>query len=275
MEAAIPNAGPYTHEFKIVSELATQAGAIALRYHGTALEVDRKPGNEPVTLADRECSEFLVEAMSSAFPDDVIISEEGNDDLRRLEPGRVWYIDPIDGTKDFIDAGTSYCIMLGLAVNHRPVFGVLYQPNHDALIYAMQGGGSWCQRSGQTHRLRCSPMSDPANARLLARQGGDRQEVERILGIPQGHRLRSIGMKLTAIALGACELYLNPDTNCSSWDTCAPEILLSEAGGELTDSQGAPLRYDNPKTTALQNGIVASNGPMHDFFVQRLADLVS
>ncbi len=264
---------PYARELEVVTGFAKQAGDIALRYHGGTLKVDRKPGDEPVTVADLECSEFLVAAMTGAFPNDVIISEESEDDRRRLGPGRVWYIDPIDGTKDFIDAGTSYCIMLGLAVNHRPVFGLLYQPNHDALIYGMQDGGAWCLRDGQPHRLRCSQMSDPADARLLAGHGGDRQEVERVLGIPQDHRLRSIGLKLTTIALGACELYVNPATNCSSWDTCAPEILLAEAGGKLTDAHGNLLRYDNPTTTALQDGILASNGPMHDYFVQQLRAL--
>lgn len=235
--------------------------------------MDLKIGDEPVTVADRECSEYLVDALKRAFPDDVIISEEGEDDVRRLEVDRVWYIDPIDGTKAFIEGGTGYCVMMGLAIQHLPVFGVLYQPNHQTLLYGCQGGGAWCERGGQRRRLHCSPQRNPSDARLLSNQGGDRQAIADAFGMPPDMPLRAIGLKLAAMALGACELYVNPATNCSSWDTCGPEILLQEAGGKLTDMHGRPIRYDNPETMNMQNGIVASNGPMHDLFVTRLEAL--
>ena len=277
MEAAIsdPNLyeGPYAHELRITRPLVAGAGEIAMRYHGTDLDVELKSGDEPVTVADRECSEFLVDAMTRAFPDDVIISEEGLDDPRRLEVDRVWYIDPIDGTKAFIQGGTGYCVMMGLAIQHLPVFGILYQPNHQTLLYGCQGGGAWCERGGHRQRLRCSTQQDPGEARLLSNQGGDRQLISDVFGMAPNMPLRAIGLKLAAMALGACELYANPATNCSSWDTCGPEILLEEAGGKLTDMHGHPIRYDNPRTTSLQDGIVASNGPMHDLFVARLASL--
>lgn len=263
--------GPFADELRITREFVAQAGEIALRYHGTELEVELKPGDEPVTRADRECSEFLVEAMTRAFPGDIIISEEDEDDVRRLDAERVWYIDPIDGTKSFIDGGNGYCIMLGLAIDHNPVFGLLYQPNLQTFIYGCQGGGAWCERGGKLQRLRCSTETDPAAARLLSNRGGDRDAIERVFGLSQDTALGAVGLKLASMALGACELYANPATNCSSWDTCGPEVVLIEAGGRLTDMRGQPIQYDVSETTSLQNGIVASSGPMHDRFLERLA----
>ncbi len=271
---SIPYDGPYRHELQTTAAIIKKAGAIPLRYHGLALSVERKEGDEPVTLADRECSEFLVAAMTKAFPEDVIISEEAADDLRRLDAERVWYIDPIDGTKSFIAGGTGYCVMLGLAIEHRPVFGLLYQPNLGTLIYGCAGGGAWVQRGlDEPRRLQCSALRDPGHARLLSKHGGDRKAIREAFGFAEDEPLGAIGIKLAAMALGACELYVNPASNCSSWDVCGPEILLEEAGGKLTDMHGQPIRYDNAATTSLQEGLVASNGPMHDTFVARLTAL--
>ncbi len=264
--------GPYAQELAEAVRIAVHAGDIPLRYHGQALEVEHKFGNEPVTLADRECSEFLVATLGTAFPGDILISEEAEDDLRRLQSPRVWYIDPIDGTKAFIKGGTGYCVMLGLAVQHQPVVGVLYQPNHKTLIYACKGGGAWSKRgSSPALRLQCSPVDKPTNARILAHHGSDRRAVIDAFGLPLEEPIRSIGLKLAVLALGACELYANPATNCSTWDTCGPQVILEEAGGRLTDMHGDKLRYDNAASTSLEGGIVASNGPMHELFLERLA----
>jgi 3'(2'), 5'-bisphosphate nucleotidase len=263
--------GPFSDELRTIADIVKRAGAIPLRYHGSDIDVERKEGDEPVTLADRECSEFLVAEVTQAFPDDIVISEEAADDLRRLDAERVWYIDPIDGTKSFIAGGTGYCVMVGLTIKHRPVLGVLYQPNHHTLLYACKGGGAWVQKAdGEPTRLHCSEMSDPGQARLLSKRGGDRAAIHNAFGFREDEALGSIGLKLAAMALGACELYVNPATNCSSWDTCGPEILLEEAGGKLTNMHGEQVRYDNT-STRLQEGLVASSGPMHEFFLARLA----
>ena len=268
--------GPYSDELRIIAAIVKRAGDIPLRYHGSDIHVERKEGDEPVTLADRECSEFLVAEISREFPEDIVISEEAADDLRRLDAKRVWYIDPIDGTKSFIAGGAGYCVMVGLAVNHRPVLGVLYQPNVGTLLYGCKGGGAWVLRDENKTpvRLRCSNLSDPSQARLLSKSSADRVAIREAFGLQEDEALGSIGLKLAAMALGACELYVNPATNCSSWDTCGPEILLEEAGGKLTNMNGEPIRYDNP-ATSLQEGLVASSGPMHDAFIERLSALFS
>src|SRR5262249_56405972 len=96
-------------------------GALVLNYFGTGVAVDVKAGDEPVTRADREASELIVAGLRAGFPDDVIISEEAADDPRRLGgPGRVWFIDPLDGTRDFIHGRHGFSVMIGLVLGAPP-----------------------------------------------------------------------------------------------------------------------------------------------------------
>jgi 3'-phosphoadenosine 5'-phosphosulfate (PAPS) 3'-phosphatase len=111
-------------ELEVASALAREAGAlvVAIRDRGpAALGVEHKAGDEPVTVADRAASELIVAGLAAAFPDDVIVSEESADDLARLGASRVWFVDPIDGTKDFIRGTEGFAVMIGLCVDARPV----------------------------------------------------------------------------------------------------------------------------------------------------------
>jgi 3'(2'), 5'-bisphosphate nucleotidase len=263
-------------EVAAAEKLARAAGELVLEYHGSALEVERKAGNEPVTVADRRASELIVSGLAQAFPDDVIISEENADDLRRLSARRVWYIDPIDGTKDFIRGEDGFCVMIGLCVDHRPAVGVIYQPVHRRLFAAAAGGGTWLAApDAPPVRARVSSVSELAEVRLVAsksHRGSSIDQVKSALGISNELNIGSVGLKLSVIALGERDLYVNPSSKTSSWDTCAPEALLAEAGGRLTDIQGAPLRYD-AEVIAHMRGLVASNGAVHQAVIDKLSPL--
>ena len=124
-------------EVEVAQRLAKEAGALVMQYHGGKLTVENKAGNEPVTIADRQASDLIVGGLVDAFPDDVIISEENADDLRRLTANRVWYIDPIDGTKDFIRGEDGFCLMIGLCIGGRPRVGVIVQPLHKRVFSAV------------------------------------------------------------------------------------------------------------------------------------------
>lgn len=267
--------GEFAAELPVAAKLALEAGDIAMRYHGEDISVDLKLDDEPVTVADHECSAHIVAGLRKAFPDDVVISEEVADDARRLSAERVWYVDPIDGTKDFIRGQNGYCVMIGLTIEAVPTVGTVYQPNSGALLFAAKNAGGWLHREGSCRRLSTSDRTRPEDARYLrskSRIPADWDRIASELGLARGETIASIGLRLCTIALGASDLYVNPYTKSSSWDTCGPQVILEEAGGTLTDMHGLPLRYDDVSCKH-RRGVVASNGHMHDSVIQKFSEL--
>lgn len=269
----------YAREIDVASALAREAGTlvVALRDRGpAALGVEHKAGDEPVTIADRAASELIVRGLAAAFPDDCIVSEESADDLRRLTTPRVWYVDPIDGTKDFIRGGEGFAVMIGLCVDARPVVGVVYQPTSQRLFAASPARRAWMELpDGAQRPLAVSTVDDVGAIRLVASRSHRSpviDEVKSALGIADELNVGSVGLKLALIALGERDLYVNPFPRCKAWDTCAPEALLAAAGGVLTDTQGAPVRYDEVDLSR-PRGLVASNGHVHAAALARLAAL--
>jgi 3'(2'), 5'-bisphosphate nucleotidase len=268
------HAGSLAKEMRVAAQLAREAGEIALLYHGEDISVDLKIGDEPVTVADRECSAHVVKGLREAFPEDVVISEEVDDDERRLKARRVWYVDPIDGTKAFIRGESGYSVMIGLALEHQPVLGVICQPNYNTLVFAEKGHGAWVLRNSECQAIHTSDIEGPEDARHLGPRvpPADWLLISDLLGPVSTERISSVGLKLCTIAVGASDLYVSPYTHCSSWDTCAPQVILEEAGGQISDMHGHPLRYDLAEMKH-KTGVVASNGAMHAAVIQKFSGL--
>jgi 3'(2'), 5'-bisphosphate nucleotidase len=258
-------------ELETAVALARRAGALVLEIRDGGFTVEMKPGDEPVTIADRAASELIVKGLREAFPDDVVISEESEDDLARVTAPRVWYVDPIDGTKDFVAGRAGFAVMIGLAVAHQPVLGVVFQPEGGNLFTAAPGEGA---RFGE-RLLRVSDVREASQIRLVASASHRTAEIDQVknaLGISNELNIGSVGLKLALIALAERDLYVNPSAKSKLWDVCAPEAILRAAGGVLTDAQGAPIRYDLPEI-ACKHGLVASNGHVHAEVIARLAPL--
>jgi 3'(2'), 5'-bisphosphate nucleotidase len=266
----------YARELAAAERLAREAGAIVMAIRGTDLSIELKPGDEPVTRADRDASDHLVAGLEAAFPDDVVISEERADDARRLGAHRVWYIDPIDGTKDFIRGREGFSVMVGLTVDAVPVVGAVYQPLNGRLFLAAADAGAWFFAPGEpARRLHVSTVRDVGQMRLVAsasHRTGEIDQVKSALGIADELNIGSVGLKLGLIALGERDLYVNPSPNSKLWDTCAPEAILAAAGGRMTDLHGAALLYD-VADLGRRTGLVASNGAVHDEVIARIAPL--
>jgi len=254
-------------------ELARIAGAEAMRMQRAGIEVEMKPGDEPVTAADRRASELIVAGLASSFPDDPIISEELTPAPGALGAPRLWLVDPIDGTKDFIRGEDGYAVMIGLVCDGRPVLGVVYQPVIDRLFYATPDG-ALMTHEGVTTPLAVSSVAAAADVRLVASRSNRSPDLDRVklqLGIANELNLGSVGVKLCVIAAGARDLYVNPAAKTKAWDTCAPEAILVQAGGRLSDLFGNPIDYT--KELAHRRGLVASNGLVHDEVVAKLTPL--
>ena len=267
---------PFQREIDVSSELARQGGLLALKYRNGDLAVEMKPGDEPVTVADKASSALIVKGLAEAFPNDVIISEENADDLRRLKAERVWYVDPIDGTKDYIRGESGFCVMIGLAIEHRPQVGVVYGPATETLYWGAPGHGAWMKPDGeQAISISVSNRNDTKNIKLIASKSHRNATIDKVktaLAIQDEQNMGSIGLKLATIAVGERDLYVNPTSRCSSWDTCGPEAILVAAGGRMSDIHGELLRYDADKTHH-PKGLLASNSHLHDHAVQKVSPL--
>src|SRR4051794_10792196 len=152
-------------ELKTAIALAYAAGKLISDYYKTEFVAEEKLGAdnfyEPVTAADRAASRLIVEALTTEFPDDAILSEEEADDLEtRLSAKRVWIIDPIDGTAGFVKKDGDFAVQIGLAEAGRAVLGVVYMPVHKKLDFAVRGQGAFeSVEKGEAVRLHVSDKS--------------------------------------------------------------------------------------------------------------------
>lgn len=263
-------------ELARATELARQAGALVLSYFGHEIAVETKPGEGPVTRADREAGVLIVEGLRSSFPDDGILSEEAPDDGSRLRCRRAWMIDPLDGTRDFVAGRPGFSVMIGLVIDGRPTLGVVFQPVGGVLYDAFLGGGARkIDEDGRAQPLHVSGIHQTSELRLVTSRSHRTADIDRVrgaLGVSDELRLGSVGLKLCTIAGGERDLYVNPEGHSSLWDSCGPEAILREAGGVLTDLSGRPLNYTGPSTRN-SRGLVASNGLLHDHIIAQIARL--
>ena len=271
--------GVYERELRVARELGRAAGAAALEFYGRPLVVEHKGDlDEPVTQADRVANELIVSRLRREFPGDGILAEESIDTVQRLRCERVWMVDPIDGTKGFIAGSGDFAVQIGLADQGASVLGVVYQPVADILHWAARGHGAWVARPGfEPERLRVSTETNLSRMRLAASRSHRSQRMDtvvRALGITEEVRRNSVGVKIGLIVEQQCDLYIHLSLGTKQWDTCAPEAVLRESGGTMTDLWGEPLRYNTPDVMNL-NGLVATNGVTHREVIERLAPLLT
>jgi 3'(2'), 5'-bisphosphate nucleotidase len=256
-------------ELQTAQDLALRSGEILLKYFAGEPSIEWKGKNDPVTAADRAVSRFIVDELHTRFPKDAILSEEEKDDLARMTNSRVWVIDPMDGTKEFIARRGEFAVMIGLAVNGEATVGVVYQPTEDKLYFASPAEGAHLTHRGATRRLQVSETSDLSRATMaLSRShlSGTTHTIRKKLGIERTVQTGSLGIKVGLICERQAEVYVQ-GRGTSLWDTCGPEAILRAAGGTMTDSLGAPLRYNSAETRNL-NGVIATNGVIHDKVVE-------
>ncbi len=270
----------HERELSIATEVAREAGAAILKFYDEPLRVEQKRsagGIEPVTVADRAANELIVRRLSREFPDDGILAEESVDTKTRLAKRRVWMIDPLDGTTGFIDRNGDFAVQIGLTLEGACVMGVVYQPLADTLYWAARGAGSWIKRPGlETTRARVSGRNILSEMRMAASRTHRSARLDMVvekLGVKEEVRRGSVGVKVGLIVEQQCDLYVHLSPRSKQWDTCAPEIILTEAGGRLTDLFGEPFRY-NASDIQNRNGIIASNGAAHEKIVEAIAPLL-
>jgi 3'(2'), 5'-bisphosphate nucleotidase len=265
----------------VATELARQAGAVLLEHYYSPFLVEQKVNAldelEEVTAADREANELIVSRLQKEFPDDGILAEESVDNEHRLEKDRVWLIDPMDGTKNFINRDGDFAVQIGLAVGGASVLGVVYQPVRRVLYRAAHNGGAWIEvAEDDPAQMSVSDLTRPGEMVLASSRSHRSPRMERVVGafgFKDETRRGSVGVKVGLIAERQADLYLHLSPSTKQWDTCGPEAILAEAGGRLTDLFGQPLRYNGVRIDN-RNGIVATNGAAHEMVIERLKPLL-
>ncbi len=272
---------PYLHELQIAVDLARLAGAGILKHYEGPLQIDEKNdfnAVEPVTQADREANELIVNAIRSEFPNDGILAEESIDTAERLTKTRVWMIDPLDGTNGFIDGNGDFAVQIGLAESGVAVLGVVYQPLRDVLYHATAGQGSWIVRpNSEAVEAHVSVHTVFSMMCLAASRSHRSPRMNRVvdeLGVKKEVQRGSVGIKVGLIIEQQCDIYVHLSPRTKQWDTCAPQIILGEAGGRFSDLFGNEISYNSPRVQH-PNGIVATNGVAHDKVIEKLAPLLS
>ncbi len=261
-------------EHQVACQAARDAGRVILDFYGNPeLVVETKPDTSPVTAADRAADALILDRLRTAFPGDAFLTEESPDDASRFGKKRVWIIDPLDGTRDFIAQTGDFSVHIGLCVDGEPVLGVVYQPVRQALYHARRGEGAFLDSSGTSSQIHTSTRQVPGELRV----GISRLNPDEGLGkclAASGLAPRAVAMgasvKHMALARGDLDAVLNLSPAEQEWDTCAPEVILVEAGCMVSDGDGNPMRY-NQEDLFRRRGSVASNGLCHPLMIRVMA----
>ena len=269
-------------ELETAIALARKAGEIILDFYEKGFEVEEKFSkdnfSEPVTEADRASSELIVAGLKNAFPEDGILSEEAVDTSERLTKQRVWMIDPIDGTRGFVEKAGDFAVQIGLIENGKPIVGVVFQPINNRLYFAVKDEGAFLVDDGkEPKKLQVSEKFDFREMTLAVSRSHRSPKMTSLVEyfgfkgeIPHG----SVGLKIGLLAQQKADLYIHLSPRTKFWDTCAPQIILEEAGGKLTDLFGKEIIYDI-QDTQNYNGVLATNGTAHETVLAHLKTLLT
>ncbi len=259
---------------KEVMVVVKKAGEAILDYYEKGYKIKKKANQSPVTEADLAAEKIILAGLDKYGYG--ILSEESRDDKSRLNKKRVWLIDPLDGTCDFIKKTGEFTVMVGLVEKSRdgkwrPVLGVVYKPVGDELYYACRGIGAFLLKRGQKRRLKVSSRGDGDIKMVSSRfhQSRLEKELAHTLGIKEMVACGSAGLKISLIAAGTADLNVNPSSFTYEWDIAAADIILRQAGGRLTDMYGLEFTYNKPDP---QNkaGYAATNGKIHQEVIRKL-----
>ena len=240
-------------DFELASNAAIKAGDIILSYFKSDYEIKEKSYHNPVTTADKAADDFLKHKLMEQRPEYGWLSEETVDSFERLSKKKVWVVDPLDGTKEFIEGVPNFVVSVGLVDNGLPIIGILYNPVTKELFTAAKDKGAFLNKVP----IVCRAKENLSEMVML----GSRSETKKGLWAPYENIFKkikpigSIAYKLGLTAAGEADIFasLRPK---NEWDICAGNCIINEAGGKLIDLNGKRVIF-NQETTLIQPGLIA------------------
>ena len=240
-------------DLHFAKDAAIEAGNIIMKYYKADYEIRDKGFHNPVTTADHAADTFLKETLTKARPNYGWLSEETVDSPDRLSKDRVWVVDPLDGTKEFIEGVPNFVVSVALVEKGFPIVGVLYNPVTKETFTAAKDEGAYLD--GEL--IRCTAKENLNDMVIL----NSRSETRRGLWSPfdgtfgELRAIGSVAYKLGLTAAGKADIFasLRPK---NEWDICAGNCIINEAGGKLIDLYGNPRQY-NLEKTLITPGLIA------------------
>jgi 3'(2'), 5'-bisphosphate nucleotidase len=253
------------------------------RYYQGEHDLDiRKESSDPVTAADLAVNRYILETLQKELGTQQFgyLSEESfTPGVTPYPQPYVWVIDPLDGTRDFIQKTGEYAVHIALTEAGRPILSVVVWPESQTLYYATRGGGTYAEnRSGETRKVTVSPAKSFEEMRLVISRSHRDERFDALLSrLPQTQQtyVGSVGCKIATILEHRAEFYLSLTTKSApkDWDLAAPELILTEAGGRFTHFDLTPIEY-NRADVAQWGGFLASNGQNHVELCQKVAQIL-
>lgn len=258
------------NELQFAKQLAIAAGEILLKNFKCASGIELKNDGTLVSNVDKEVSDLLDKELKAAFPNYAVLDEERGANLSRGNFDYCWLLDPLDGTRDYLMGKDGYSFLMGLCFRNRPVLGLAYKPQLKELVYATLNGGAYLERDGQRSALSTADTNDIS---VLVSNSIPSSKAEIMLKAIGAETITpSAGSyKIVEVAKGTHNVFLcPPGHNMNYWDVCGPGLILSEAGGSITDIQGQNLNYSGD-SYSFKQGLIATNGRLHSDLIKKLS----
>jgi 3'(2'), 5'-bisphosphate nucleotidase len=260
-------------ELSAALEAADRASRLIRREYESFVAIPDAPVSIS-THVDKASQDLILKYLHERFPHDALCAEEsipGFEGIPKCGP-RAWVVDPIDGTRGFAKKMGQFSVMIGLLVSGKPVVGVVAEPAQERSTYARLGGGCWSHaRDATAIRCRVSrrTMEEYVLVQSWVKTGQSNRPVE-LIKPAQIVETYSGGVKLAMVARGEADVYPNTYETFYDWDICAGHVLVTEAGGTVTDLAGSEIVYQAADFSQ-RKGLLATNGQGHAEVVRKLA----
>ncbi len=249
----------------VARELATEAGGRLMELRLTTLHKERKADHSLVTNADHEADRIIRTGLRKAFPKHAVLTEESG-----LEGSAaseyVWVVDPLDGTKAYVNGSAGFSVMIGLLKAGAPFAGVVFDPWEGHLYEAVRGGGTCHTFEGKQVQVHVSKRTKWPDMPVITSTGFPQPLQKKLQALFPGPWLppvNSVGVKVGFIARQLVDIYINHHS-VHYWDTVAPQIILEEAGGTFSFLTGKPLAYGLTGNYHHAGPTLATNGKRHE-----------
>jgi len=264
----------WTDELRFATDVARRAGAILTDSYERLEQVDYKSKRDVVTNADYASEKLVIDAIRERFPGDAILAEESGEHAGALRDdgshnGRLWVIDPLDGTVNYANGIPYYCVSIGLVVDDRPAVGVIYDPARDDLYDAVSDGPARLDGHEVTASTK-ETLSDYVVSLAVIGRGGLSRERKIAPSIRIHRRMGSAALALAYVANGRFDAFVQ-NGGLSPWDVAAAGLIAERSGAVVTSVEGGP--WWNAKVRGPRTSVVAAPAAQHGPLLELLASM--